>query len=737
VRPVLLTLLVLVAWGLLGCSPAPNPPGLRVDEVGTRQRSALEDLRRPEVVRTLDPARAVVTAKTQAVVDGRLRLGGSGARSIEFAIDIDPSTFDSVILEVASASRDTVVVGLVRDGDVLHGTPSERIDEHAPERLVLTLQPENLVGGPIDAVRIAFTGQAEWNELGGVQLVRSTQAAHFDPGAHVATVGRETRQAIPLFAGHGRSLRLGASEDFRVTLSLGVPGGRPMPADARLVGDDLPDALRELDLGQLAPDAWTRIFECDADATFDVRLESATSTAAIALAWEEVELRPTPPRVLLITSDTHRGDYLGLAGDGVDVRTPAIDALIERGTIFTDCWATTHITNPSHVAIMTGVHPRDTGVLNNRTPLLPKALTLAEIFRDAGFLTMAAVSASHLAPERSGLHQGFDRYAAPHADESDSFDAPERMLRWLDDVPDDRPVFAWLHLFDAHAPYRPPADAFAGYWPEDIDPKRAELAVPRRVPGWAMGVRDLNYLEAQYRGEVTRVDQRLAPVLVHPAFANATIALTADHGEHLGVDDGWFDHRHLDRATLRVPMIFAGPDVPVGARIDGPYMNSDLGARLLEWSGVVAEQFPKGAGTFPLRPGPAFRVGEEFTRFGLARNGEAASGEFAGWLGVLHLCDEGVRPGDLSRRRHQFELFDLKADPEAATDVSEANPERSKELRAKIVEWLGDARPKDWGGSELSGAALEAELAGMGYSGADDAPESYDPACTCTECARW
>ena len=175
-----------------------------------------------------------------------------------------------------------------------------------------------------------------------------------------------------------------------------------------------------------------------------------------------------------------------------------------------------------------------------------------------------------------------------------------------------------------------------------------------------------------------------------------------------------------------------------------PSQNHMLGNILLPHAGVsdAISDFPGPWGHWLfmelIAVGASREPGEDaWDQFGLARNGEAASFVDGQWLGVLHLCDEGVRPGDLSRRRHQFELFDLEADPEAATDVSEANLQTSKELHAKIAEWLGNARPKDWGGSELSGAALEAELAGMGYSGADDAPESYDPACTCVECARW
>ena len=124
--------------------------------------------------------------------------------------------------------------------------------------------------------------------------------------------------------------------------------------------------------------------------------------------WEE-----RPSTVLLVTSDTHRADHVGFTGGDRGALTPALNALAARGTVFEDAISATSITNPSHASIFTGLPVRDTGVVGNVELLSERAVTLAETFQDAGYRTVAAVSARHLTPWRSGLGQGFEVFDSP------------------------------------------------------------------------------------------------------------------------------------------------------------------------------------------------------------------------------------------------------------------------------------------------------------------------------------
>ena len=107
--------------------------------------------------------------------------------------------------------------------------------------------------------------------------------------------------------------------------------------------------------------------------------------------------------------------------------------------------------------MMTGMHPRDTGITDNETPLAERASTLAEAFQAAGYRTLAVTSAFHLAPSHSGLAQGFDRYSAPLGVTRRGRATLDALEPWIEVRGE--PLFVFVHVFDAHSPYRPEAEA--------------------------------------------------------------------------------------------------------------------------------------------------------------------------------------------------------------------------------------------------------------------------------------
>ncbi len=116
----------------------------------------------------------------------------------------------------------------------------------------------------------------------------------------------------------------------------------------------------------------------------------------------------TAKRVLILTIDTLRWDRLGYTG--YDIETPNLDALSETGTTFTQAITVTPLTLPSHAALFTSHYPSRHGVRSNGTfQLQSNAVTLAEVFREAGFATGAFIGAFVL-DRRFGLAQGFDHY---------------------------------------------------------------------------------------------------------------------------------------------------------------------------------------------------------------------------------------------------------------------------------------------------------------------------------------
>src|SRR5579864_3198992 len=175
--------------------------------------------------------------------------------------------------------------------------------------------------------------------------------------------------------------------------------------------------------------------------------------------------------VLLVTLDTVRADRVGAYGGGA--LTPALDRLANGGIRFTNAHAQAPLTLPAHVSMLTGRIPPRHGVHDNGATLDLGTPTLAERLHQAGYRTGAFLGAFVL-DHRFGLGRGFDIYDDRVGGASGPIDfavprrSADRVLAaaadWIlgqlpassHQAPASSPWFCWVHLFDAHAPYRSP-----------------------------------------------------------------------------------------------------------------------------------------------------------------------------------------------------------------------------------------------------------------------------------------
>src|ERR1700730_1506591 len=168
---------------------------------------------------------------------------------------------------------------------------------------------------------------------------------------------------------------------------------------------------------------------------------------------------PSHPNVLLITLDTFRADRIGAL-------TPNLTNLARSGVWYRQADAAVPLTLPSHATILSGLLPPHHGLRNNGIGKFPERDTLATVFARAGYRNGAFVSAFIL-DRGFALSREFETYddaiARDPNDAKASFEAErrggetvDRALEWLK-RPDARAWFAWVHLYDAHAPYAPPA----------------------------------------------------------------------------------------------------------------------------------------------------------------------------------------------------------------------------------------------------------------------------------------
>lgn len=525
-----------------------------------------------------------------------------------------------------------------------------------------------------------------------------------------------------------------------VPQSMRIPGSRPVltmrlrgaPGEPRLYRWPL-----VADEGRSSDWIWLRVpLDELAGIALTARFELQTSgvEAVCALTQPQiVSFDDTAPTVLLITSDTHRGDALSLAHDGLGVATPVLDRLAAQGVCFDACMSAANVTIPSHSAIMTGVSPRDSGLLDNSHALAPDGITLAERFREHGWATIAAVSAAHLDAAWSGLGQGFDRVAVSHDSKRDAGATLTLLEEWIPEYRG-RPLFIWLHLFDAHTPYQPPKDFAARYWPSGRNPWDKKLPEPPAgsIPPYLNGVRDVDWIRSRYLGEVAYLDSELARLFARTRMEQAIIAFTADHGESLGAHQVWWDHAGLYQDSLHVPLILRWPGGPRGLRIGQRVSNLDLGRTLLDLAGLEGVAMPGKSLLGALESNaPSAPV------FALACFGLSASITDGDEHLILHLVDHELGPGEL-RERHASELYDLGRDPGCVHELSAERPARARELRARLIEWLRAVRPLTWSQLPEGNVGSIDRLHALGYVQGEqhDARTAWFPAqCDCKHCS--
>ncbi len=683
-----------------------------------------------------------------------LLLAGTGEHEVRIPLDLGTARIDAVSILLRSPDDLALRVGLLC-GKRTVSASSDRFYVHGAEEIQVArsflASSSSEVDAP-DSLTLRLRCVYHSVELLGVDLhqrplLGPLPSAGADP--ELIEVGGDRRRGWGLSSSAPAVGRFRAPTGGRVAFAAARPKGLPRgqaPASllAHLVSPDGDQRVERLPLPE--SDAGWRAYDlpldCPAGTLVTLRLAlEAQGGGEVACAVSQPRVfapMPDPPTVLLITSDTHRADHLGSAGLGIEIRTPNLDDLGARGVVFEDCFATSNVTTPSHVCVMTGMHPRDTGIIDNHGQLGEEAWTLAERFREAGFATFAATSVLHLSQRGAGLGQGFDRMNWPSGQRI-AEETIGRLLGWLPEA-EGQPLFAWLHLFDAHGPYRPPEPWSREYFPADADPFDPALPEPDfPLPRWEQRVRDPRWLLAQYRGEVSYLDHELGRLLEVPRISEAVLAVTADHGECLGAQGMYWGHISVYPDTLHVPLILSWPGAPAGARISEGVSNVDLGRTLLDLAGL--EETP-----FPGRDLSGLSLGEgtwdEGPRFAISSLGHAASVTVGRWHLVLHLRS-------YARNRllqesffdsHRAELYDLERDPGCQQDLSEAELDRARSLRTLLIEFISGSPEGGFVRKGVHSDELQTELAELGYAadeGATAAGELFDADCRCEQCRRF
>ncbi|HVF11171.1 MAG TPA: sulfatase [Abditibacteriaceae bacterium] len=399
--------------------------------------------------------------------------------------------------------------------------------------------------------------------------------------------------------------------------------------------------------------------------------------------------------IVLIALDTQRADHLGCYGYHKDT-SPFIDSIAARGVVFERCYAPNIPTHPSFTTMLTGKEAITHDIVNigGGVPIKPGLRMIQEILQEAGWSTAAV--------DTMGRHfsRGFEEYVTPEWDRSDPM-----TLRRAEHVTDhavplieklregDRPFFLFLHYWDPHTPYLPPADFRTMFYPADrdpydvnnhsMDPAWNDDMFKWYFHDWMPGVTDSEYVNALFDAETAYMDWQLRRVFaaLKPIEEETLVILTADHGEILDEQLGFYDHHGLYEGDVHVPLIMYWPGtLPGGKRVPGFVQNVDFVPTFFELTGLPDTANTEGRSLVPCLHGE--RDGNYDEVYLSEATWQVKRGVINNRWKFIQSIERDVYG------RPMQELFDLNADPTEQNNVAEQNPEVVQELKARLDAWV-------------------------------------------------
>jgi arylsulfatase A-like enzyme len=367
------------------------------------------------------------------------------------------------------------------------------------------------------------------------------------------------------------------------------------------------------------------------------------------------------PNVLFIAIDD-LNDWVGCLGGHPQVKTPHMDRLAARGTLFTSAHCQAPLCNPSRTSILTGLRPTTTGVYGlapwfRTVPDLKELRTLPQAFMVSGYRNLTAGKVYHSGYPPLGERQAeFNVWGAlpPTPRPSKKFvETPDKIaaMDWGpfperdEDTPDAKvadwgvaqlknpprePFFLALGFALPHVPCYAPQRWFDLY-PEDKvqlpavkeddrdDTPEFSWYLHWKLPeprlSWLRKANQWKPLVRAYLASTSYVDSqigRVLDVLKQSGLEERTlVVLWSDHGWHLG-EKGITGKNSLWERSTRVPLIFAGPGVSAGAKCQRTVELLDLYPTLTELCKLDAPKNLEGHSLVPLlkdanaaRPWPA------------------------------------------------------------------------------------------------------------------------------------
>ena len=484
----------------------------------------------------------------------------------------------------------------------------------------------------------------------------------------------------------------------------------------------------------------------------------------------------TPKNLLVLMSDEHSPKFLECAGHPF-IATPSLDALAARGTRFTSAYTASPICVPARAAFAVGRFNHDIGYWDNADAYDGAIRSWHHRLRDTGHRVVSIgklhfrglpgddhgfseeILAMHVIdgigdvkglirseiPTRKGGDK-MAKLAGPGESPYTHYDREisSRAQVWLhEEAPKwrDKPWALFVSFVAPHFPLTAPPEWFYRYWEKKLPapkqygkakrPHHPFLDEYARISDYDTHFKnaaDVKRAVAGYSGLVSALDENLGKVLRAlqecGLAAYTRVLYTSDHGDNVGARGLW-GKSTLYEESAGVPLILAGPEVPVGRVVAEPVSHIDCAPTILDAVGVTApvgvEALP-GVSLLDIANGatPARPVLSEYHAIGSAA--AAYMLRFRNWK----YCHYVAYPP---------QLFDLEADPEELVDVAgdpkfgDIVAEGEKRLRAVLDPEVVDARAKQRQQALLAahgGRAAALARGDLGFTPAPGTPPEFN-----------
>lgn len=352
------------------------------------------------------------------------------------------------------------------------------------------------------------------------------------------------------------------------------------------------------------------------------------------------------PNVLFIAVDD-LNDWIGCMGGHPDAKTPNLDKLAARGTLFTNAHCAAPACNPSRAALLTGVRPSTSGVYHNDQPWKPvlgHVPTMPKHFMEQGYEVVGGGKIFHGGTDdRSSWHDYFKPgggnlaekvIGTPHnrsggivwgaLDATDEEMPDYKLATWAGEFlgrKHEKPFFLAVGFVKPHMPWQVPQKYYDLYPPdkiaipkapaddlEDVPAAGRAIARPQGDHAKMLQTGNWKYAVQGYLASISFIDAQVGRVIealdASPHKEDTIVVLWGDHGWHLGEKQHWRKFALWEEAT-KAPLIYVAPGVTKpGTRCDRPIDFMSFYPTLSELCSLPTPKHQEGVSVAPLLKDP-------------------------------------------------------------------------------------------------------------------------------------